>query len=88
MRYLVGVIVPVLLQSLFVFIVIEMNAGNGSWLGLGAFLLGIFAIPATALVNIIYIKSNKEAAAFSVVARCFLMTLIVPFIILFLFVLG
>jgi hypothetical protein len=51
MAYVIGVLIPLILQSLLVFIVIEMNTGNGSWVGLGALLIGMFAIPATAIVN-------------------------------------
>ena len=88
MRYLIGVLFPVLLQSLFVFIVIEMNTGIGSWVGLGALLLGMFAIPATGIANFIYLKSNREISDFAALTRCYLMALIVPFIIFILLVVG
>lgn len=88
MRYLIGVLTPLLLQSLFVFIVIEMNTGNGSWVGLGALLLGVIAIPATGVLNFIYIKSKKDEINLAVIAKCFLISLVLPFIILFFLMLG
>lgn len=88
MRYLIGVLTPLLLQSLFVYIVIEMNTGNGSWLGLGALLLGMIAIPATGVLNFIYIKSKKDEINLAVIAKCLLISLVLPFIILFFLMLG
>ena len=88
MRYLIGVLIPLLLQTLFVFIVIEMNTGNGSWVGLGALLLGMFTIPATGVSNFIYIKSKKDEFNLAVIARCFLISLVLPFIIFFFLMLG
>jgi len=82
--YFSAVLIPALLQSLFVFIVIEMNTGNGSWLGLGALLIGIFAIPTTIVVNFIRVKSNKKIKASIIIAKCFLISFLMPFIILLL----
>jgi len=87
-RYIIGVLIPVLLQSLFVFVVIEMNTGNGSWLGLAALILGLFAIPMTCLTNIFYIRARKDVATLSVIVPCFAIALIVPVILLFLLILG
>ena len=88
MRYIIGILIPMLLQCLFVFIIIEMNTGNGSWVGLGAFLIGIFAVPATGIANLIYLKSNKEMSSFSVITRCFLVAIIAPFLTLILLMVG
>jgi len=87
-RYFIGVLIPLFLQSLFVFIVIEMNTGNGSWLGLGALLLGMIAIPITAILNFIYLKSRKDEINLAVIAKCFLISLVLPFIVLFFLMLG
>ncbi|MEH6446372.1 MAG: hypothetical protein V7784_20950 [Oceanospirillaceae bacterium] len=86
MIYFSAVLIPTLLQCLFVFLVIEMNTGNGSWLGLGALLIGIFAIPATSIVNFIYAKSNKNIKASIVIAKCFLISFLMPIIILLMMV--
>jgi len=88
MRYFIGVLIPFFLQSLLVFVVIEMNTGNGSWVGLGALILGMFAIPMTCLANFFYIRARKDIGSFSAVAPCFVIALIVPVIILFLLILG
>ena len=88
MLYVFGFLIPILLQSLFVFIVIEMNTGNGSWLGLGALLIGMFAIPATGIVNLLYIKSNKEQSSATVLMRCFLTAIIAPFLTVLLLLVG
>ncbi len=78
MRYIIGVVLPVIFQCLFVLILVEMNTGNGSWVGLGAFLLGMFAIPGTAIINAIYIRSHPDLHAVTVINRCFMFALIVP----------
>jgi len=78
MRYISGVIFPLLIQCLIVFLIVSVNTGNGSWAGLGAFLIGIFAIPATAIFNLIYIKSHPELSSFVLVLRCFLFAAIAP----------
>jgi len=64
-----------------------MNTGNGSWLGLGALLVGIFAVPATAIVNSVYIKKSRELTFFVICLKCFLVAAITPlvFIILMMF---
>ena len=51
MKYLYCVGVPLGLQILAVYIIGVMNTGNGSWLGLMAFLLAIPVIPLTAIIN-------------------------------------
>jgi len=81
MRYLAGVLYPVLLQAFILFLIIDMNTGNGSWVGLLAYIVGMFSLPATAIVNAIYIKSNKEMANFRLISRCFIFGLIGPVII-------
>ena len=88
MRYIIGVLIPILLRSFVVFIVIAMNTGNGSWAGLAAFLLGMFAIPATGIANFFYIRARKDRQTFSVMWPCFLMALIMPIIVLLLVIIG
>ncbi len=88
MIYLFGVFTPLLLQSLLVFVVIEMNTGNGSWVGLGALLIGMFAIPATAIANLLYARSNKDKHPVVVVGNCLAIAMIMPFIFLLLMFVG
>lgn len=82
MRYVMGVLLPVVLQILVVLLIIALNTGNGSWAGLAALLIGLFAIPATAIANFAYIKSNPESPALNVIAICFLIALAAPFAVL------
>lgn len=88
MKYVYGVILPVLIQVLIVYVVIEMNTGNGSFVGLGAYLVGLIAIPLTAIVNAIYIYANSNLSLFKVTTRCFLMALITPVLIILVSVIG
>lgn len=78
MRYLIGVVLPALFQVLVVFIIAETNQGNGSWAGLGAFLIGMFAIPLTALINGLYVWKNPQAGFFQIIGKCFTLAMIVP----------
>jgi hypothetical protein len=88
MIYVAGVLVPIALQSLVVFITIQMNTGNGSWVGLGALLIGFVAIPVTALVNAIYIRANRETNSISAIARCYGIAAILPIIVVLLLMIG
>ena len=84
MIYFVGALIPLVLQSLLVYIVIEMNTGNGSWVGLGALLIGMFAIPATAIANVIYMRTHDKLGAIAVIARCFGIASLMPLLVLLL----
>lgn len=84
MRYIYGVLIPVLIQVLIVYVVIEMNTGNGSFLGLAAYLIGMFAIPLTAIVNAVYIKTHPQEGAFTCVLKCFLFAALTPLFIILL----
>ncbi len=77
-RFALGVGGPALLQALLVYLVIVRNTGNGSWLGLGALLLGLVAIPATAIVNVVLVLAWRGASAKRVVLACFAIGMVVP----------
>jgi len=64
------------------YLIIEANTGNGSWLGLGALLLGMFAIPVTAIVNFVHIRNNKDKPVIRILMHCFAFTLVAPLLIL------
>ena len=83
MRYLFGVLLPALFQVLVVFVIAETNQGNGSWAGLGAFLIGMFAIPATAFINALYVWKNPQANFFQIIGKCFTLAMIVPVLAIF-----
>ncbi len=88
MKYVIGVLLPVLIQVLVVYVVIEMNTGNGSFVGLGAYLLGLIAIPLTAVVNAIYIYANPKLNTMRVLGSCFLIALITPTLVVLMGVIG
>lgn len=83
MRYLFGVVLPALLQVLVVFIVIETNTGNGSWAGLAAYLIGIFAIPLTAIINALYIWKSPNEHFLNMIGKCFSISVIAPILCIF-----
>lgn len=83
MNYFIGVVFPALLQVLVIFIIIETNQGNGSWAGLGAFLIGIFAIPATAFINGLYVWKNPQAGMIQIIGKSFTIAMIVPVLAVF-----
>ena len=88
MRYLLAVGLPTLLQCLFIFIVIEMNTGNGSWVGLGAFLVGMFAVPATAAINFFMVRAQKSMGIIELTFRAFTISLITPILVIMMLALG
>ncbi len=60
MIYLYCVVIPLLIQVGAVYIVILMNTGNGSWMGLLVFLLAMPIVPITAIINAARTRANKE----------------------------
>ncbi len=88
MKYIYGVLIPMVIQALVVYVVIEMNTGNGSFVGLGAYLLGLLAIPLTAIINAIYIYANPKFSLLKVTLRCFLIALITPIVVILMSVVG
>lgn len=88
MAYLLGLVLPVAVQLLIILIVIVMNTGNGSWVGLGVYLLGIFVVPATALANFFYIRAHRQLALFQLTTRCFMLAMIVPVLVVILLLVG
>lgn len=77
MKYIVGVAMPMGLQLMAVLMVIDLNTGNGSWAGLGAFLIGLLVIPATAIANATYLAST-ERPLYKALPRCFGLALLAP----------
>lgn len=60
MRYLVNILVPLLLQLLFTWIIIEATRGGGSFVGLAAMLVAVLAVPATAIWNFVRVRRGRE----------------------------
>lgn len=80
MKYFVGCVIPALLQCLVVYIIILANTGNGSFVGLGAFLLGMIAIPMTLILNAVMLYVRAEVPTAKVVFHCYLLALAAPFV--------
>jgi hypothetical protein len=85
MRYLYCTVIPLLLQILAVFIIIEMNTGNGSWIGLGVFLFAIPILPATTIFNAIRTKTKTEIKTIILFFQNLLIAIIAPVIIVALY---
>ncbi len=87
MRYVIGVLIPTLLQCFVVLIVVVTNTGNGSWVGLGIFILSLFSIPATALANIFHVRAHSHLNISSLFSRGIRIAIITPFIVLIIIIL-
>jgi len=85
MKYVIGVLIPILIQVLFTAVIILANTGNGSWVGLGAFLIAMIAIPVTGLINILVIRNSAGISAGTTLAKCYLGIVIVPVLMILMF---
>ncbi|MCE2027422.1 hypothetical protein [Sessilibacter corallicola] len=89
MKYVWGVLLPALAQIVVTWIVITVNTGNGSWLGLGAFVLAIFAVPTTAIANFVSVRTHAEGdSIINLMTKCLLITAITPVLLVFLIALS
>lgn len=59
-------------------IAINRAAEGGSFVGLGAMLLAVPAIPATALVNFVLVRSDRNTGSSRWVLRVMLVSLVLP----------
>ncbi len=78
MKYLVCILFPLLLQVLVTFAIIQATKGGGSFVGLGAMLAAVLGIPATALVNIVFIRMKPDLPGLAHFSRSFLVALVLP----------
>ncbi len=67
-----------LLQVGFSFAIILATSGGGSFVGLGAMLLAVLAIPLTALINFLVIRTNRKNPESPYVLRLTLVSLALP----------
>ena len=72
-----ALILPVLVQSLMVVVVVLTNVGNGSWAGLGALMVGMIAIPSTALAIYHYLRIHSHKKKSTLIAHAFVLALLV-----------
>jgi hypothetical protein len=85
MRFTLAVIIPLLAQVLFVLVIIVATNGTGSFVGLGAMLLGLIAIPLTALVNWVRTRKSPPVPALTFTTNTLLIALAFPLVIVILY---
>jgi len=83
-RRVLGVLLPLIFQLLFVAAVIAATNGTGSFVGLAALLLGLVALPLTAILNWAQVRSQPERPALQLAVRIFWITALFPALILIL----
>lgn len=88
MKYIIGALIPVLIQVLFTAVIILTNTGNGSWVGLGAFLIAMIAIPLTGLLNVLVLRNSAGKPAGTTLAKCYLSIVIVPILMIVMLIIG
>lgn len=82
MLFAFAVAVPLVVQLLFTLIVVFATNGTGSFVGLGAMLVGLLAIPLTALANWGRLRKKPPLPALQLINRTLLTTLIFPALVL------
>lgn len=80
-----GVVVPLIFQLVFTLAIILATQGTGSFVGLGAMLLGLIAVPVTAIVNWSQIRSQPDRPALQLAARILLISAVFPAFLVFLY---
>ncbi len=60
MNYLIGVFGVLLVQLAISYVTILAGTGNGSFIGLGAMIFGLYGIPATTLINFFIIRGYRK----------------------------
>jgi len=80
MNYFLGIGGVFLFQAVFSYAIILASTGNGSFVGLGAMLLALFGIPATAVVNLAFIHAHRKNPAIGYIGRLLLVALILPLV--------
>lgn len=87
-RIFAAALMPAVFQIILVYLVVLLNTGNDSWAGLGALLIGLVAIPATAATNIWLIKKMRPEPYTNMLLRSLLIAFILPILLTFLWVIG
>lgn len=87
MSYLIGIGGVALFQAAFSYAIILAGTGGGSFVGLGAMLFAVVGIPATAIANLVLIRTHRSNPGQGYVGRLLLLALALPAVQLALFVL-
>lgn len=82
MLFAFAVAVPLLVQLLFTLMVVFATNGTGSFVGLGAMLVGLLAIPLTALANWVRTRRKPPLPPLQLINRTLLTTLVFPALVL------
>ena len=88
MRFLFAVALPLAFQVVFTLGIISSTSGTGSFVGLGAMLGGLFAIPVTAQHNWNASDPRNGTTAGQQLVRIVLVTLIFPVLLVVLLVVA
>ena len=88
MLFFFAVLLPLLFQLLFTLIVIMLTQGGGSFVGLGAMLGALIAIPATLIINWTRIRRQPRPAGLQVLSGTLLSTAVWPLLLIALAVLA
>lgn len=78
MSYLLVVGGVVLLQAALSYAIILAGSGNGSFVGLGAMLLAVVGIPATAIANLLLVRNHRRHPSRGLAGRVLLLALALP----------
>lgn len=78
MKFVGYVLLPMLVQLLLAMALISLRKPGGEFVGLGVMLLGLVAIPLTALVNWIRTRAQPPQSSLELVAKTFFTTLVFP----------
>lgn len=78
MRIVYAVLLPFLLQLVFAAVMIFVTNGSGSFVGLGVMVLGLYAIPFTALVNWLSARKKVALPARQLARRTIVVTALYP----------
>ena len=83
-----AVLSPVLFRVLVVWLVIEMSTGNGSFVGLGAYLLGLVAISLTVIINAIIVYKSPKLKLSVLTFRSMVVALLLPVLVILISMFG
>jgi hypothetical protein len=80
MKYIYCVVIPLILQLITCYTLIEINTGNGSFVGLAVFLFAIPILPATTIFNAIRTKTKIETKLPVLFGQSMLVAFVAPVI--------
>lgn len=88
MRFFGFVFLPATIQLLLAAAIISLRKPGGEFVGLGVMLLGLVAVPATALINWARTRAKPPQSFLELVAKTFFTTLVFPALGLVLYVVA